>query len=182
MVGRTTWKFRRVVAVDVVFPGGIPCRIGMGPHEHGTNDGYAWYYGVQEARILIDAKKAVPLCIISYPCPPYTKYDPRTATTWDFSPDFFEVDGGLAPRWLKWHSHDVCRGYFWDLLRFQVVDGIWIFKNGVFQSGHLISRNPDFGFRERFTETALTVRFQLADFRLEGKGTKLLPGNTNQAK
>jgi len=170
MVGRTTWKFRKVLAVDVVFPQGIQCRIGMGPHHHGSNDGYAWYYGVGEARLLIDAEKAIPLFIIAYTRPPYTKYDPRTATAWEFSPRFFKVNGGLAPRWLSWHSRDVYRGYFHDHLEFQVLSGVWIFNQGEFTSGHLISKNPDLKFLDRFKESALTERFQLADFRLEDNG------------
>ena len=172
MVGQARWRFRRVVAIDVRFKPWMQCRIGMGPHQHGSNDGYAWYYGVQEARLFIDPDKAVPLYILAYTIEGNSKYDPKTGTIWEFNPKFFPVDGGLAPRSIAWYSLDRYRGWLRDRLEFQLVNGTWIFKRGQMRSGCYISKNPDRHGLERLNETVLTENFELVNFQS-------LPASTN---
>ena len=147
MLGRTEWRGRRVIGVEVDFNRWVQCRIGMGPTRHGSNDGYKWAYGTRRVRLLIEPEKALPLLIIAYTSPGTTKYDAVRATTWEIEPEFYEVDGGLAPRSLRWRSNDEYRGQLRDRLDFQVIDGAWIFKQGEMRSGGVLSTNREIVLR-----------------------------------
>lgn len=167
MLGRTTWRSRPVIGVDVALDHWVQCRIGMDPDGRGGNVVYGWGYGTREVRILIDEEKSVPLLVIAYTAQG-GKYDPRKGTTFEFDPDFLVVDGGLAPRSVAWHSYDNYRGRLRMELEFQVVNGVWIFKDGEERCGGFISSNPDLSPLARMDEALSVRRFQLTDVRVQG--------------
>lgn len=173
MVGETTWKGTRVLGIDLVFADGIQCRIGMGPHRHGWNDGHAWYYGCRDARLLIEPGQAVPLLLIAYTMA--GQVDPRRATTWELEPDFYEVDGGRAPRSLIWHSNDPSRGCERQRLEFQVAKGRWIFQRGEVRW----DREPTVSFAASTNRPADTWTYELIDLRLDNIETNAVQGAPN---
>lgn len=128
MVGKANWKGKNLVAVDVAFKEWVRNEVGLGGQADAS---YSFCeYGVATARIVIEPANAVPLFIDSWsPLVPEMAVEPemdhRFHATWAFGPDFFQVDGGFAPKMFEWVDVD-----FRERQQFQVASGVWIFKQG----------------------------------------------------
>jgi hypothetical protein len=123
MLGETKWRKQRVLGVEVSFASPVRCAVGMG----GQKISYSFAgYQAKEVRILIDPEKAVPL-LLRTSAELNIPRTPKLKTVWEFSPQFLELDDGLAPRALDWRDNsNVCREH----QEFQVVNGIWLFSRG----------------------------------------------------
>ena len=100
LLGRTKWRGRNVVAVDVAFASPIRCYMGIGgradrPYSNSS-------YDPKTVRMLIDAAKAVPLLLLTSSSSKLSNI-PIDETVSEFVPRFFELNGGLAPRALQIH-------------------------------------------------------------------------------
>ncbi len=95
--------------------------------------------GQNSFEIEVDTERMVPLHI----------WDDEGAR-WVIGPEFLEVDGGLAPR-VVLYQEEYYEPSFESRFEFQVVDGVWILKEG--EAGR-----PD--------DPSSIERFSLTDFRL----------------
>ncbi len=122
MVGKAQWKGKNLVAVDVTFDPPVRSAVGLGGQGN-TNYSYC-DSSTATARIVLDAMKALPLVIdCSSAAAPQSI---RFRCTWAFDPDFFAVNGGVAPKTFYWDGKSVMR----ERQEFQLVGGLWIFKQG----------------------------------------------------
>jgi hypothetical protein len=123
MVGNCEWKGKTLVVVDVLFDPPSRGEVGLGG-QTGTSYSYA-SYATAKTRLMIDPVRAVPLFIECW-----TYFPPgdarRSHGVWALNADFFEIDGGFAPKMFDWVEPTV----FCERQEFQVIDGIWIFKQG----------------------------------------------------
>ena len=122
MVGKAEWKGKSLVAVDVTFDPPVPCGIGLGGQEGTTYS--SCDFSTATARIVFESTSAIPLVIACS-----SKAAPATVPfnfCWVFDSDFFAVDGAFAPSTLYWDGPSAFR----ERQEFQVVNGIWIFKQG----------------------------------------------------
>ena len=109
--------------LDVLFGEGVKDTIGMGA-EWKRNYSFRGIR-IQSCRIHIEPEKAIPLSIACGTA--QAPEDPESlGPRWTFDPDFYEVDGGYAPRILR-SDHPES---FDERQEFQVVNGIWIYKSG----------------------------------------------------
>jgi len=172
MVGLTTWGRQKVVAVDVIFASPVRCAVGMGGQSNTSYSSSS--YQVKQARILIDPVRAVPVLILSS-----TAGSAQTAdygATWEFADGYLEINGGLAPRAFNWNDTRAFR----ERQEFQVVNGLWLFKNG-----QATWRNPVFGFQTSPWETIrswsrASQQLELVNLRLENDRANSLTNDPTQ--
>ncbi len=124
MVGQTLYEGLSVIAVDVVFEPSAVDEIGMSGQsgEGGSSHGGAEF---RACRIYIEPQRAVPL-LIQYSGGTSMERLEFAPVTWSFEPDFYEVDGGYAPRAFERDQPSFVR----EVQRFQVVDDVWIYESG----------------------------------------------------
>lgn len=119
MLGEAVWRGIQVVGVEVTFETPERCSVGTGGQIDGTYE--CSTFPAKKARIVLDERNAIPLLVgVSESTNGFVwEY------TWEFSPRFFRVSGGLAPQSFEWR---------WGKNRyrqsFQVIDSAWIFKEG----------------------------------------------------
>ena len=126
MLGRTRWRGKPVIGVAVTFASLVACEIGMG----GQTNGRCCYasYGGTNVLFLIDPAKGVPLLMRTSSTLYLTAVSTfQKETVLEFAPDFFEIDGGLAPRGFDWKDN---MGAFREHQDFQIRGGAWIFNRG----------------------------------------------------
>lgn len=123
MVGKSEWKGKALVAIDVLFDPPIRGEVGLGG-QVGTSYSHS-NYSTTKARITIEPTRAIPLFIECW-TDVLPGMDRRFHCVWAFNPDFFEIDGGFAPKMFDWEESTI----FSERQEFQVVDGVWIFKRG----------------------------------------------------
>jgi RNA polymerase sigma-70 factor (ECF subfamily) len=122
MVGKAKWKDRTLVAVDVVFDPPVTSAIGLGGQS--ATKYSSCEESTAKARIMIEPDKAIPRFIDCTRGPPRTNV--KVHSVWAFDADFFEIDGGFAPKMFVWEDVSAFR----ERQEFQVVGGVWIFKRG----------------------------------------------------
>lgn len=71
-------------------------------------------YEITYSVISLDMERMIPLKIVD-----------NQNNQWVFDPDFYSIDGGIAPKRFTFKSRDLN-----EEQEFQVVDGVWILKNG----------------------------------------------------
>jgi hypothetical protein len=122
-VGTARWSGKTVVAVDVMFQTPVTVHVGMGAGDtHYSSAGFR----AGSARILIEPLKALPL-FIGTSDSSAIGLNPRFNSTFTFDPDFFEMPGGRAPRFVEWRMP----GQSWrSWYEFQVTNSFWLFKRG----------------------------------------------------
>jgi hypothetical protein len=123
MVGKAEWKGKSLLAVDVAFDPPDRGAVGFGGQAGTTYS--SCDYSTATARIMIEPTKAIPLFMECW-SEVLPQSDRRYRCVWAFDPDFFEIDGGFAPKLFVWD--DVSS--FSERQEFQVVGGVWIFKQG----------------------------------------------------
>ncbi len=96
MVGKSQWKDKNFVAVDVTFDPPVRDAVGFGG-QMGTSYSHSDYVA-SAARIMIEPAKAVPLFMESWSKEMPTQPPRRFHSVWVFDPEFFELDGGFAQR------------------------------------------------------------------------------------
>lgn len=122
-LGQTRWRGRTVVAVDVSFLSPIGGGVGMGA---GTAHYSSAGFRASAARILIDPVKAVPLFIGTSEATAFGA-EPRFSSSFVFDPDFFETQGGFAPRFVEWRMPNMS----WrSRYEFQMTNDFWVFNRG----------------------------------------------------
>ena len=127
-IGTAQWRGRRVVALEVNFFQPLGCEMGMGAGRFHYS--YA-RFPAQAARILVEPESALPLFIGTSAQGGLSAGQPY-ASSWEFDPDFLPMQGGLAPRRVKWTMQDT-----WDEdLEFQVTARqTWMFLRGAARGG-----------------------------------------------
>lgn len=120
--GMTNWNGVKVMAVEVVFGSNISCSVGMGGQ---ANVAYSHtdYRLIESADILIEPTNAVPVYMATH-LSPFAHFP--SSPTWQFDPNFFAVDRGLAPRSFDWNDPSNMQEH----QDFQVIDNVWMFKSG----------------------------------------------------
>ena len=172
MVGLTTWGRQKVVAVDVVFASPVRCAVGMGGQSNTSYSSSS--YQVKQVRILIDPVRAVPVLILSSTAGSAKAVD--YGATWEFADGYIEINGGLAPRAFNWNDTRTFR----ERQEFQVVNGLWLFKNG-----QATWRNPVFGFQSSPWDTIrswsrASQQLELVNLRLVNDRSNSLANNPTQ--
>ena len=124
MVGKAEWKSKSLVAVDVTFDPAVRGGIGLGGQGN-TNYSYCTY-STATSRMVFDATSAIPLVIDSRSGP--SGEIEQFHGVWAFGPDFLSVDGAFAPKTVYWDGQG--KWGFRERQEFQVVSGVWIFKQG----------------------------------------------------
>lgn len=127
-IGTTQWRGRQVLALEVNFFQPLGCEMGMGAGSFHYS--YA-RFPAQAARILVEPERALPLFIGTSAQGGFSAGQPY-ASGWEFDPDFMPLQGGLAPRRVKWTMQDT-----WDEdLEFQVTARqTWMFLRGAAHGG-----------------------------------------------
>ena len=122
IAGNAEWKGKKLVALDVTFDPPTRTAVGFGGQanaSYSSSDS-----ATATTRIVLDSVKAIPLAIACQTDALPTGETLRSA--WVFDADFFTVDGAFAPKTFYWEGI----GSFRERQEFQVVDGVWIFKQG----------------------------------------------------
>jgi hypothetical protein len=122
-LGTTKWRGQRVVGVDVAFQRQVQGGVGMGAgNTHYSSAGF----GASSARILIEPRSALPLFIGTSESS-MIGGRPQFQSTFTFEPNFFEMPGGRAPRFVEWR---MARMSWCSRFEFQVTNAFWMFKQG----------------------------------------------------
>ena len=126
-LGNTIYNNIPVTKLEITMNTVIQEHIGMG----GQGDVNYAYCGdsVRAFHVYVDPQKAIPLFLGSNNVL-FQSGEPKYTITWEFSPDFYALDGGYAPREIS-----SINPAFQEKQTFQVVDGIWIYKIGNSSSG-----------------------------------------------
>jgi hypothetical protein len=149
MVGKAKWKDRDLVAVDVTFDPPVDGAVGLGG-QTGTSYASATF-SVATARIMIEPSKTIPLFIACW-SEVIPQMNRRLHSAWAFDPDFFEMDGGVAPKNFVWEDVTFCR----ERQEFQTVGGVWIFKQG----------DAWYGAENPFRKSGHIQRMELVDLQV----------------
>ena len=149
MLGKADWKGKSLIAVELVFD--PPVRTGVGMGGQAETSYSASNSSTAKARIVIEPARAIPLFIDCWSATVPSMGRPFHSV-WAFDPDFFELDGGLAPKAFVWEEVSAFR----ERQEFQVVDGIWIFKQG----------DAWYGAESPFHKSGHIQRLELADLKV----------------
>jgi hypothetical protein len=157
MVGKAEWKGKNLVAVEVAFDPPVRCGVGLGGQ--GNTNYSSCEFSTATARIVFESARAIPLVIdcVSKVLPQSDRFRCVGA----FDPDFFAVDGGVAPKTFYWEA----RSAFLERQEFQVVNGVWIFKQGDAWA------NP----ASTFDESRHIQRVKLVDLQIAAEKSEPLP-------
>ncbi len=127
MLGQTHWKGKQVIGLEITFDSPERCMVGTGGQVNGTYN--VSTFGAQKARMLVDARKAIPLLIGT--CPDAGRTVPfRWEYLWEFPSRFSKIAGGLAPESFTWRDLREPFGKHYEKQEFQIFNGVWIFKRG----------------------------------------------------
>ena len=149
LLGKTNWKGKSLVAVEVAFQEPVRNGVGLGGQTGTTYSSCS--YSTATARIMIEPAKAIPLFIDSW-SPLLPQVNRRYHCVWAFGPDFLDVGGGFAPAMFQWEDADDFR----ERQEFQVVGGVCDLKQG----------DAWFGAENPFGRSGHIQKLELRDLRI----------------
>ncbi len=127
MLGQTRWSGKQVIGLEITFDSPERCTVGTGGQVDGTYN--VSTFGAQKARMLVDARKAIPVLIGTCSDPDRTVAF-RWEYLWEFPSRFSKIAGGLAPESFTWRDVREPFGKHYEKQEFQIFSDAWIFKRG----------------------------------------------------
>ena len=119
IMGTTEYKGHPATIFNLIFTGYVSDVYSLGTKGLSISE----HHQIRSGKIYVDTETKTVLKLMSY-----SSNNPETDSpvhTWEFNPEYFEIDGGYAPKDLTAYG-----SVFNEYQEFQIVDGYWFNKTG----------------------------------------------------